>query len=788
MKISKSWLQEWVDVSLTGQHLAEQLTMAGLEVAGIEPAAPAFSGVVVGEILHQEPHPDADRLSVVTVNNGSATPLTIVCGAGNARPGLKTAVAVDGAILPAMTIQGRQQRGVESQGMLCSAADLGLADSADGLLELPPASPVGTDLRQLLNLDDAVIEVDLTPNRGDCLSIQGIARELAAIHDVSLRESFHPPADSTLADQLDIDLQAKQHCSRYVGRIIRNVDNTVPTPLWMTEKLRRAGIRSLGIVVDITNYVMLELGQPMHAFDLDKVDGGIRVRMAEAGETLALLNGNTITLNRDSLVIADHTRALALAGIMGGQESAVTDQSSNIFLESAFFNPEKMAGKARRYGLHTDSSHRFERGVDPQLQQRAMERAAALILDIAGGQAGPILEACAENQLPGPATLSLNVGDTNQRLGIELPGKTMQAILQRLGMTVTRTAEGRLQVTPPSYRFDIAIEADLVEEIARLHGYNNIPARHQPSTPATTRPQPSLMPLRQCLLQRGYRETINYSFIDSTSQQQFSPNIDSIALSNPISSDLSVMRGNLWPSLLKTLVYNHNRQQQRIRLFEIGRCFRYQANKTIDQPMQIAAIATGPVQPLQWASAERNVDFFDIKADLESLLTVAGQNARFIPDNHPALHPGQCAAIEIDGEIIGHLGALHPKIAADWSISEPVYLFQCRLSALLTPPLRHFQELPRFPESHRDIAILVNRETPVDDITATIRQHGGDLLKSVCLFDVYQGQNVPAKQKSLAFRLTLQDSRENLTDRRIDQTMATIINALEQQFTATLRA
>ena len=791
MKVSEQWLHDWVDLPVSGAEFAAQLTMAGLEVDHIAAAAPPFAKVVVGKVSALNAHPNADRLRVATVDIGAAQPLTIVCGAPNVALGMYVPTALLGAVLPSgLTITKSKLRGVESQGMLCSAQELGLAERSEGLLALPTVSVLGQDVRELLALDDQVLEIELTPNRGDCLSMEGIAREAAALNRCTFRPLPTASVPATHEAVFPVTLHNPEDCPRYVGRVIRGLDASAPTPLWMQERLRRAGLRSLGPLVDVTNYVMLELGQPMHAFDLQRLSGAIEVRHARSGESLELLNGTVVKPDSETLLIADTQGPLALAGIMGGEISSCTATTSDVFLESAFFAPTRIAGRARRYGLHTDSSYRFERGVDPQLQRRAMERATRLLMDIAGGAAGPIIEAVALEHLPTTPTIHLRPERLQQLLGMMVPSAQVEEILSRLGMSVN-VAVDHWQVNVPSNRFDLTREVDLIEEIIRIYGYDRIP-NHQPLTRLVMAGQPEsrldLGRLQETLVQRGYQEAITYSFVDPYFQQQLDTQHQPLALSNPISADLAVMRTSLWPGLLKALMHNQKRQQTRIRFFEHGLTF-IPEGEQLQQQAYLGGVIAGAAWPEQWGAATRLVDFFDLKADVEALLALTGdaQAFRFVAMPHPALHPGQSARIERNGRALGWLGVLHPQVARNLDIEGDALLFELRLADLLVARLPQFTELSRFPVSRRDLAILVGEEITVQAVQEAIQHYGGALLREVCLFDVYRGKGVGAGQKSLAFGLNLQDFSRNLTDEIVDETVSSILAGLAEQFGATLR-
>jgi phenylalanyl-tRNA synthetase beta chain len=798
MKFSEQWLRTWVDPKLTTQEMCDQLTMAGLEVDGTEPAASSFTDVVIARVESLEKHPDADKLNVCQVNDGSEI-LQIVCGAANVRQGLHVPLARIGAILPAapdekpLKIKPAKLRGVASSGMLCSEKELGLADSAEGLLELPADAPLGQNLRDYLQLDDTVIEIDLTPNRGDCLSIAGIARELGALNQCEVNEQTWQPYKQTIDDTFPVAIEAQDACTHYAGRVIKGVDVSAQTPLWMLERLRRSGIRGLGPVVDVTNYVMLELGQPMHAFDLQKLDGQITVRYSGKGESVNLLDGKSIELQDGSLVIADAKSPLALAGVMGGEDSAVDDSTQDLFLESAFFKPEIIAGKARSYGLHTDSSHRFERGVDTQLQVHALERATELIREICGGEVGPVVEHKADAYVEEVLPIHLRFDQIQRVLGIELAVEQVSDILKRLGMEIKVYSDGWL-VKPPSFRFDIVIEADLLEEVVRVYGYNNIP-RTRPSYHAAIQSQPearnTLSSIKQTMVERGYFEAICYSFVDPSWQKIVDPQTDVIELANPLSSEMSVMRTTLWPGLLNALKHNINRQQTRVRLFETGLCFVPGADaagvNAIAQRAKFAGVVCGDIHHEQWAEKSRKVDFFDVKSDVEALLAYSCSHSVFEAAEHPALHPGQSACIKQDGEIVGWIGALHPQVQKALDIDPGVFVFEIDQSAIDINRIPEFSPLSRFPEVRRDLAILVDESIPVGDILTSIGATATDLVQEVQLFDIYQGNGVEEGRKSVAFGLILQEFSRTLTDQEVESEIENIVSTLNQQFAATLR-
>lgn len=792
MKFSEQWLRGWVNPQVSRDELVARLSMAGLEVDSVTPAAGQFSGIVVGEILATEQHPDADKLRVCQVSSGQET-FQVVCGAPNARPGIKIPFAMIGAELPGdFKIKKAKLRGVESFGMLCSAAELQISEENDGLLELAADAPVGEDIRTYLSLDDASIEIGLTPNRGDCLSIAGLARDVSALYDTPVTRPVVPAVAAAHDEVRPVEVSAPAACPRYLGRVIRNVDLSKPAPLWMVERLRRSDVRSIDAAVDVTNYVMLELGQPMHAFDLAEINGGIRVRMAEEGEKLVLLDGQEVALRADTLVIADHTRALAIAGVMGGEHSGVnTEKTRDLFLESAFFEPISVAGKARSYGLHTDASHRYERGVDSQLAREAMERATQLLLDIVGGEAGPVVEAVSEQHLPQVAPVTLRAERITQMLGMEMDPAQVEQLLNALELTTTKSGEGQWTVSVPSHRFDISLEVDLIEELARLYGYNNLPVRY-PQARLAPQGKPEtrgdLLTLRRLLVARGYQEAITYSFIDPKLFELFSPGVEPLLLANPISSDMAAMRASLWPGLVKALQHNLNRQQDRVRLFESGLRFVGQLGDLQQQPM-IAGVITGSRLPEGWANGRDGVDFFDVKADVEALLGYSGalSDFTFSAGKHPALHPGQTAAIERDGKLVGYLGAIHPELAKALGLDRPVFLFELVLGDVVEGRLPKFSELSKFPETRRDLALIAGRDVASSAVLELIRDNAGEWLTDLRLFDVYQGKGIDPDRKSLAVGLTWQHPSRTLNDDEVNTTLQNILTSLEQRLNTTLR-
>ena len=789
MKFSEQWLREWVNPQLSTQELAHQITMAGLEVDAIEPVAGEFSGVIVGEILSAEQHPDADKLRVCQVSDGKAE-FQVVCGAPNARAGIKVPFATVGAVLPGdFKIKKAKLRGVESFGMLCGPDELALGENTGGLLELPPELTAGLDLRVALDLNDQLIELGLTPNRSDCLSLRGIARDVAVLNNLTSTEPDCSPVAPLCDEVLDIDIQAVDDCPRYVGRVIRNIDISRPSPLWLQEKLRRAGLRSIDAVVDVTNYILLELGQPLHGFDLAKLSGGICVRFATEGEKLTLLDGQELTLRTDSLVIADQQKALALAGIMGGKGSSVTDQTRDIFLESAFFAPEKLAGRARAYGLHTDSSHRFERGVDYNLPMTAIERATRLIVDIVGGEPGPVAERTTA-ALPESKHISLREERIEKMLGMPVAPGRVESILEGLGLTVSR-ADGGWSVSNPSWRFDLEIEVDLLEELARIVGYNNLPVKAITDS-LSIEPKPEagigVSELRRRMIALGYQEAITYSFVDPVWQQALFPGVNTVSLMNPISADLADMRVSHWPGLLKAVSHNLNRQQSRVRLFETGLCFLPDDKGNLAQEATLSAVLTGSRSPESWHEKGIKVDFYDAKGDLESLLKLStGKDFRFVAGEHSALHPGQSADIFLGEQKVGAIGALHPSLVQQLDLGQSVYLFEIALSAITDRQVPSFKAPSRYPEVRRDLAVLIDRTTPAQELLDATRAAAGSYLVNLNLFDIYEGEGIDPQRKSLALGLTYRHSSRTLNEEEVNESIGNVIGALEERFGATLR-
>ncbi|REL29442.1 phenylalanine--tRNA ligase subunit beta [Thalassotalea euphylliae] len=804
MKFSESWLREWVNPESTSDELAHQITMAGLEVDGVDPVAGEFSGVVVGEVVECGQHPDADKLQVTKINVGDASTdgelLDIVCGAKNCRLGLKVAVAMVGAVLPGnFKIKKAKLRGQPSFGMLCSESELGMAESADGIIELPADAPIGTDIRDYLDLNDNTIDVDLTANRGDCLGIKGLAREVGVLNSLAVTEPAIEPVPATIEDTREIKLSAPAACPRYLGRVIKGINLGATTPLCMVEKLRRCGVRSIDPVVDVTNYVLLELGHPMHAFDLAKIDGAIDVRFANKEEKLVLLDENEVTLSEETLVIADtgsegkDGKSLAMAGIFGGLHSGVAQGSKDIFLESAFFAPLAILGKARQYGLHTDASHRYERGVDPALQRDAMERATQLLLEIVGGEAGPIVEAKSDEHIPQPRQVSLRRAKLDQRIGLHIEDDKVSEILTRLGFTVA-FANDVWEVTVPGYRFDISIEVDLIEEVARIFGYNNIP-NVAPQASLSMRKHSEgklgLTKLRQALINRGYQEAITYSFVDPKVQALLHPNQEVMTLPHPISSEMSVMRLSLWTGLLQAVTYNQNRQQGRVRLFETGLRFipDESAENGVRQQQMIAGVISGSQNQEHWNLAKAAADFFDIKGDVEAMLAVTGKGAEFefSKAEIDALHPGQTAAVHKDGELVGYLGTLHPELERKLGLNGRTLVFELLLDAVLTLNVPEARDISRFPANRRDIAVVVEEQVEANNVLQLIEKVGGNNLVDLNLFDVYTGKGIEPGFKSLAIAMTLQDVEKTLEEKDITEVVNRVVDTLKTELNASLR-
>ena len=813
MKFSEQWLREWVDPPLSTEALADQLTMLGMEVEDVSPAAPELRDVVAGRVEAVEKHPHADKLMVCTVRKDEGDPATVVTGAPGVKAGRCYPYAGAGVVLTDPETRRRTEiretdiRGVTSSGMLCSAAELGLSDEADALFPLDDDTRPGAALSRLIRPDDRILDLGLTPNRGDCLSINGIAREVAVVNRMRLAA----PADMSAvpaghAATRPVSLASPDGCPRYLGRIINNIDISRATPLWMREKLRRCGLRSLNVVVDITNYVMLELGQPMHAFDNDELNGGICVRYADEGEAITLLDGETRTMSAATLVIADAAGAVAMAGVMGGLDSAVTGRTRHIFLESAFFTPLTVAGRARELGLNSDACHRFERGVDYTLQRRAMERATRLVLDICGGEPGPVTEAVSEPALPRPQTVGLRPAAVQELLGETIDMQECAGILTRLGLaeSAAETPDSRRFLVPP-HRFDITLEADLIEEVARVYGYGNIKSALPPAHLAMRKPgaRERLDSLRRTLVNRGYQEAITYSFVSHSLQSRLFPDTDSIALLNAISGDMERMRLSLWPGLLTALRYNLNRQQERVRLFETGKVFR--RNGQITQAPVIGGLSYGRVAPEQWDNPYGYGSFYDIKSDVEALLTACC--GPLPPEYRPvalaALHQGKAAEIVYRGLRIGLVGALHPTLQAYLEMEREVYLFELYLEHIPDRNYLKYEEISRFPVVKRDLSVVIDEKVPIADLLQNVHKvvlnvgthvSGGDqngveenYLEKLELIDVYMGEPVAAGKKSVTLGLTFQRISDTLINQQVESMVTQILDSLRKEFDAQLR-
>ncbi|RLV58162.1 phenylalanine--tRNA ligase subunit beta [Parashewanella curva] len=794
MKFSESWLREWVNPAIDTEALSEQITMAGLEVDGVVPVAEEFTGVVVGEVVECGQHPDADKLRVTKINVGEEELIDIVCGAPNCRLGLKVAVAMVGAKLPGdFKIKKAKLRGQPSFGMLCSYTELGIDIESDGIIELPQDAPVGKDIREYLNLNDKIIDVDLTANRADCLGMVGLAREVAVLNRTTATEPTWEAVTATTSGKPSVNVTESSACPRYLARSVKGINVKAETPLWMQEKLRRSGIRSIDPIVDVTNYVLIEFGQPMHAFDEAKVTGDIQVRYGNGEEKLTLLDGNEITVANEALVIADDNGPLALAGIFGGEASGVTVETQDIILECAFFAPMAIRGKARQYGLHTDSSHRFERGVDPQIQHKVMDRATRLILDICGGEAGEIVEAVAEQELPTENTITLRRSRLDSRLGHHIGDADVVEILQLLGFTV-EGKDNSWEVTTRTYRFDMAIEDDLIEEVARIYGYNNIPNTAPHACLVMSDHKEVNLPLRkvrQTLITRGFQEAITYSFVDPKLQQLVHPEQKVMELPNPISSEMSVMRLSMFTGLLTTVAYNQKRQQGRVRLFETGLRFVPDENEEsgVRQQQMIGAVIAGTNMDEHWSMESKAVDFFDLKGDLEAIigLTADASEFTFKACQHSALHPGQSAEILRNDRVIGYIGAIHPSLEKPFGLNGKTIVFEVELDALLQQKIPFAQTVSKFPANRRDIAVVVDDSISAGNIVDAIQKVGDNQLVGVNLFDVYQGKGIEEGKKSLAIALTLQDTTRTLEEKEITEQVESIVSVLKKEFNASLR-
>ena len=792
MQFPESWLRALVDPPLSSEALCHLLTMAGLEVEETQPVAPEFSGIVVARVMTVDKHPDADKLKLCRVDAGVHGQLQIVCGAPNVAADLIVPCALVGAKLPGIEIKKAKVRGIDSFGMLCSARELGLSEDHGGLLSLPADTPIGVDLRSALKLDDLLITLKLTPNRADCLSLVGIAREVAVLTGVPLNLPVIEPVAPAIADTRAIILDAPRACPRYCGRIVRGVNAAAATPEWLKQRIERCGVRSISALVDITNYVMLELGQPLHAFDDARLSGAIRVRYPASGEKLLLLNEQEVQPAADTALIADDVRALAMAGIMGGEDSGIAPTTADLFLESAFFTPTAIAGKARQLGFSSDASHRYERGVDFDLPRRAIERATRLILDICGGQPGPVAETVSGNDLPVRKPVRLRIARVKRVLGIDIAAERIAQLLTGLGIAFERHDDEFL-VFPPSYRFDLDIEEDLIEEVARLYGYDNIPMQPPQAALAMlpqSEQQRAPMAVRRLLAERGFFEVVTYSFVDTAWEADFAGNIEPVVLANPIASQMGVMRSTLIGGLVGVLNANRKRQTERVRIFELGRVFRRRADGTpvagFDQPMRIGALCAGSAYPEQWAMPARPVDFYDLKGDLEALL------APLCPDfqpakHHPALHPGRAAQVVLAGREVGFLGELHPRWVQKYELGSAPVVFELDLDVWLIAALPAYREVSRFPAVTRDLAFIVAKELPLAELSAAMTRAVPDFVQDVKLFDIYQGTGVPDGRKSVAFRIVMQHTDRTLADAEADSVVATLVQVVRCDFAGDLR-
>jgi phenylalanyl-tRNA synthetase beta chain len=791
MKIVESWLHEWVDPGLDTKDLAHQLTMLGLEVDEVTIEGEGLEKVVVAEVVEVAKHPDADRLSVCQVSMGSGDPVEVVCGAPNVVAGMKSPLAVPGVTLPnGLKLKRSKIRGVTSNGMLCSAVELGLGDESDGILELPADAPTGKSLSHYLSLPDAVINLDLTPNRGDCFSVLGVAREIAAKTGAVLKRADVDPVAATIDDILPVEIPLPEGCPSFAGRLIRGIDPTAKSPPWMVERLRRAGLRGISPVVDVTNYVMLEFGQPLHAYDADLVRGAIRPRLAEPGEKVTLLDEKEVAPDESTLVIADDSGAIGLAGIMGGLSTMVTDKTTSVFFEAAFWPMEFMAGRARSYGMHTDASLRFERGVDPRGQARAVERATELLLEIAGGEAGPLVHDVSDEHLPAANDIHLRRERVSRLLGVELDDRIIVDVLERLGLEVNPADDG-WRVTPPGFRFDLETEVDLIEEIVRLHGYDEVPEKTEIARSplqAVTETSVDLERVCDTLIARDYDEAITYSFIDENIDAAFSGRSSALVLSNPISSEMSVMRSSLLPGLVAAMAANIARQRSRVRLFEIGKSFHGTLDDT-GEVVRVAAVACGSAMPEQWGSRAQVVDFFDIKSDVEAILELAGNEGEFAFEaaSYPALQPGQAANILRGDEVIGYVGKLHPRVAKQLELKRDAFVFELDAAKALASDIPVARPVSKFPAIRRDVAVVVDDRITGDELVRSASSAAPDLITAVRIFDIYRGPGIEAGLKSVAIGLILQETSRTLTDDDADAAQAAAVQKLRDEFGAELR-
>ena len=790
MKFSEKWLREIVNPSVNTEGLLNQLTMSGLEVDGTTKAYVDFDGLFVAEVKTVKKHPNADKLHICDVDCGEKDYLTIVCGAPNVMPGMRTILAKVGAQLPDKPkLKSVKLKGIESHGMLCSASEIGFGENSDGIIELSKDEPVGKSLKDILDIDDNIVEVSLTPNRGDCLSIYGIAREVATANKIDTKNFKIESTEITTKKTRAVKILAKSECPRYLCRIIENIDNSVKSPLWLSEKLRCSGLRSVNVVVDVVNFVMFELGQPLHAFDNDRLNGGIEIRFPTKGEKLKLLDETEVKINPGTLLIADESGPLAMAGLMGGFDSAVTNKTDNILLESAFFKPEAILGQARQYGLNTDSSHRFERGVDPEIQGIAMERATQLILEICGGQVGPIAEKKNKKTVPKNQEILLRKSQINRILGVDLNEKFIDDVFVKLGMVCKRTGDNWV-ITPPSYRFDINIEADLIEELARIYGYDSIPSQVPTAElviKSNQNNQLKVNKLREILINRDYQEVITYSFVDPNIHRLLNKDDVSLSLINPIAPELSEMRTSLLPGLILSLQRNVKRQRERVRFFEVGLVF--SGNKMIKQDCHIGGIIYGNIYEKQWDKKDLSSDFYDIKCDVEVLLSgiVEDDRVKLVKGDNEALHPGQRTDIYIDDIKTGYFGQLHPNICSNLEFVKNVFVFDFNIESLVGKKAIKYKKISKFPTIRRDISIVVDSTIKFEAVLESIKKDAPDLLVDLELFDLYRGEGIEKGQKSLALGLTFQSICNTLKDEDVDNNMHIVIKGLSDRLNARLR-
>ncbi|MEE9334070.1 MAG: phenylalanine--tRNA ligase subunit beta [Granulosicoccaceae bacterium] len=812
MKISEKWLREWINPPVEAAELAEQLTSMGLEVDTVSSLAPAMSDTVIARVENVKPHPDADRLRICEVDNGTAELVQIVCGAPNVRRQMVTVLANVGSSMPdGSKLKKAKLRGVESFGMLCSSAELGLSEQSDGLIELPDSAPVGDDLMSYLELDDRVFEIELTPNRGDCLSVRGIARDLSARNNMPLQLHEITEIPAAHQDVQNVNLAPSSACVRYAGRVFNNVDVSGATPIWMTERLRRSGVRSINPAVDITNYVMLEIGQPMHAFDLDKLQGAIQVRVSVEGEKVELLDGREVTLDGDTTVIADDSGAIGIAGIMGGATTAVDENTTRVFLESALFLPERIAGKPRHYSSHTESSHRFERGVDPELQREAIEYATGLMVNLTGGKPGQVRDWQDKPRLPGGEPVLLRKARLASLLGVVVPDKKCEQIFGSLGIDCQKDPAG-WALSPPSYRYDLRIEEDFVEEIGRVYGFDNIPRTspgHNPVFSPVPENRVKPIAIKQLLANRGFQEVVTYSFVEEQQQTALRSDLIPLALANPISADMSVMRTTLLGGLLNVMRHNQSRQWPSMKLFETGLRFlptneravdeldQYldashgndlQIDQTIQQQQMLAGIVVGYASPENWNTDANEFDFFDLKADLDTLFELAnGNTLHYTPTDLKTLHPGQSAGLMCNGVLVGYMGRLNPEVQKTLDLSQSPVVFEVSLAALFTAKVPQLEPVSRFPSVRRDIALLVDESVTNQAIIDCVQKHGPDFLRSVRTFDVYVGEKIEKGKKSIALGLIMQTGSRTLEEAEVEKVMSTIVTSASRELGAVLR-